>query len=73
MCDKGRLADDESASYARTRGVVLDGKIGVGVLVVPPVSCHGRHNHSVLRGDVADLDGLEELGCGHCTIRRGVV
>ena len=59
--DKSRFADDEGSRYARTRGIVLDGKIGVGVLVVPPVSCHGRHNHAVLRGDGADLDGLEEL------------
>ena len=64
--DKSRLADDESARYARTRGIVLDGKVGVRVPVVPPVSGHRRHNHSVLRGDGADLDGLEELGCGHC-------
>ena len=68
--DESRLADDEGARYARTGGIVLDGKIGVGVLVVPPVSGHRRHDHSVLRGDCADLDGLEELGCGHCTVRR---
>ena len=66
VCDKGRLADDQCARYARARGIVLDGKISVRVLVVCPDSGQRCHDHSVLEGDRADLDGLEELGCGHC-------
>ena len=64
--DKSRLADDESARYSRTRGIVFDGKIGMDVLVVCTQSGQRCHNHSVLRGNGADLDGLKELRCGHC-------
>ena len=66
VCDEGRLADDQCARYARARGIVLDGKIGVRVLVVCPDSGQRCHDHSVLEGDRADLDGLEKLRCGHC-------
>ena len=66
MRDKGRLADDQRARYARTRGIMLDGKIGVRVLVVSPESGQGCHDYSVLEGDIAEVDGLEEFRCSHC-------
>ena len=64
--DESRLTDDQGARYARTCRIMLDSKIGVGVLVVCPVAGEGCHDHPVLRGDVADLDGLEEFRSGHC-------
>ena len=64
--DKGRLADDQRARYARTRGIMLDGKFGVRVLVVCPVSGQGCHDYSVLEGDIAEVDGLEEFMGSHC-------
>jgi hypothetical protein len=70
MCDESRLADDQRARYTRTCGIVLDHEICGCVLSVSPVSGQRRHNHSVLEGYRAELDGLEELGSGHC---RGCV
>ena len=69
--DKSRLADEECARYAGTRGIVFDGKISVCVLVVRAQSGQGCHNHSVLDGDGADLDGLKKLGSGHCKVSVG--
>ena len=66
MRDKSRLADDQCAWYATTRGIVLDDKIGRRVPAIPPESGQGCHNHSVLESDRADLDGLKKLGCSHC-------
>jgi hypothetical protein len=45
---------------------MLDGKVCVCVLVVSPEASQGCHDHSVLEGDVAKLDGLEEVRGGHC-------
>ena len=64
--DEGCLTDDQSAWYARTRRIMLDSKVGVGVLVVRSVAGEGCHDHPVLGGDVAELDRLEEFGSGHC-------
>ena len=66
--DKCRFADDQRSRYARTRGIVLDDEVRGRVLAVSPESSQGCHNHSVLEGDSADLNGLEKLGCGHCKI-----
>ena len=59
--DEGRLADDQGACYARTCRIMLDSKIGVCVLLVRAVAGEGCHDHSVLKGDVAELDRLEEF------------
>jgi hypothetical protein len=67
--DKSRLADDQCAWYATTRGIVLDDEIGRRVPAIPPESGQGCHNHSVLESDRADLDGLKKLGCSHCKMR----
>lgn len=64
--DNSTFADDEGSRYARTCGIVLDGETGVNVFAVTPESRQGRHNHSVLESDGANLDGLEKLECGHC-------
>jgi hypothetical protein len=64
--DEGRLADDQSAGYARTCRIMLDSKIGVRVLVVRAVASEGCHDDSVLESHVAELDRLEELRSGHC-------
>ena len=66
MCDISRLADDQCARYARSCGIVLDHEICGCVLGVPPVSGQRRHNDSVLERHRAELDGLKELGSGHC-------
>ena len=65
--DKGALGDHQRARYAATRCIVLNAEISGRVLAVPPVSGHRCHNHSVLESDCAELDGLEKLGCGHCS------
>ena len=62
---KGGLADDQCARYTRTRGIVLDGEIRVRMLVVSPKPGYGRHDHSVLEGDIAELYGLKEFRSGH--------
>jgi len=67
--DEGRLTDDQGAWYARTCNIVLDSKIGVGVIAVCAVAGEGCHDYSVLEGEVAELDGLEEFGSGHCSAR----
>ena len=64
--DKSRLADDQRSRYICTHGVVLDDEICGCVLAVPPKSGQGRHNHSMLEGGRADLNGLKKFGCGHC-------
>jgi len=64
--DITRLADEQRARYARTCGIVLDHEICGRVLGVSPVSGQGCHDHSVLEGDSADVNRLEELGSGHC-------
>ena len=45
---------------------MLDYGICGCVLGVSPVSGQGCHNYSVLEGYPANLDGLKELGSGHC-------
>lgn len=50
---------------------MLYNEIGGRVLAVRPESGQGCHYHSVLEGDGADLDGLKELGCGHCEASEG--
>jgi len=66
MCDKSRLADDKRARDARTCGIMLNHEVCRCVFGVSPVSGHGRHHYSVLEGYRAELDGLKELGSGHC-------
>ena len=66
--DNGRLANDEGTRYARTGGIMFDGKISVRVFAIPPESGQWCHDHSVLEGDRADLDGLEKFGSGHCKV-----
>jgi len=58
---KGSFADDECARYTRTRGIMLDCEICVSMLVVSPEAGHWCHDHSVLEGDIAELDGLKEF------------
>jgi hypothetical protein len=65
--DKGSFGDHQHARCAATRCIVLDAEICGRVLAVPPVSGHRGHNHSVLESDCAELDGLEKLGCSHCS------
>jgi len=67
--DEGRLADDQGAWYARTCSIMLNCKIGVCVIVVCAEAGEGCHDYSVLEGEVAELDGLEEFGSGHCSAR----
>jgi hypothetical protein len=67
--DVGRLTDDQGAWYARTCSVMLDSKIGVGVMVVCAEAGEGCHDNPVLEGEVGELDGLEESGSGHCSAR----
>ena len=57
---------NQGAGYARTCGIVLGYEICGYVLGVSTVSCHGCHHHSMLEGYGADLNGLKELGSGHC-------
>jgi hypothetical protein len=65
--DKSTFRDHQRAGYAPTRCIVLDAEISWRVPAVPPVSGHRGHNHSVLESDCAELDGLEKLGCSHCS------
>ena len=59
--DEGCLTDDQGARYARTCRIVLNRKIGVGMFVICAESGEGCHDDSVLEGDVAELDRLEEF------------
>ena len=68
MRDISRLADEQRARYARTCGIVLDDEICGCVPGVSSVSGYGCHNHSVLEGDWANLNRLEEFGSGHCKV-----
>jgi len=70
--DKSRLANDKCAGYARTRRIVQDGKIGMRMLVVPPVASEGCHDHPVLEGKLVELDGLEKFGGAHCKCKPRV-
>ena len=67
--DEGRLTDDQGAWYARTCSIMLNSKIGVGVIVVCAEAGEGCHDYSVLESEVCKLDGLEEFGSGHCSRR----
>ena len=68
MRDISRLGDDQRAGDAGTRRVMLDGEIGMRMFVVSPEAGQRCHDHSVLEGDIAELNGLEEFRSGHWMI-----
>lgn len=70
--NKGRLSDEQGSRSTCPLLVVLDGNLAVSVAVVCTHSSERCKDHAMLKGDIADLDGREELG-GHsvCVVEEG--
>lgn len=62
--DEGSFGDEQSSGSAGTLAVVLEGQVGMDVLVVSAIASERSHDHSVLELEFSNRDRLEQLGGG---------